>query len=122
MSATPLMFLIAFFMGCASAYLARRMERNPYLWFGIGFLFGICGIFAIFFVQPKKKPSQPVFTLHGPTDKLWYYLEGNAQKGPMSRDAVFQAWKAGTITPQTYVWHEELTDWKLLKETIRQEG
>jgi hypothetical protein len=124
---SPLMIVSALAMGSISAYLASKKGKNPYTWFAVGFLFGIFGIFAIFFVGGKKKPIAapppvPVLTIHGPTDKFWYYLDpAHKQQGPMSRDALTTAWRTGTVHLETYVWHEEMTDWKPLKETLKAE-
>lgn len=127
---SPLMIVSALAIGVLSAYLARKRGRNPYAWFSIGFLFGIFGIFAIFFASAKKKPSpisttksEPVFTIQGPIDKFWYYLDPtHQQQGPMSRDALSAAWKEGKVGLSTFVWHEEMTDWKPLKETLKAES
>ena len=63
---------------------------------------------------------QPHPVIIGPFDKLWYYLDPAHEKiGPMSFQALNQEWKQGKITPTTYVWHEELPDWKPLQEFIR---
>jgi len=120
---SPFMFLCAGIIGIVSAYFAHRMGRSPYLWFAIGFLFGIFGIFAIFFASKKKEESpkpEPVFIINGPKDKFWYYLNGaNERQGPMSHDALTNAWKEGKIDSSTYVWHEELREWTPLKETLK---
>lgn len=125
---SPLMLISAVAIGALSAYLAYKRERNPYLWFFVGFLFGIFGIFAIFFASAKKKPvpvaapPEPVFTIAGPTDKFWYYLDpAHQQQGPMSRDALTIAWKEGKVDLSTFVWHEEMAEWKPLKETLKLE-
>ena len=123
---TPLMFVSATVMGSISAFLAYKRKRNPYLWFALGFFFGIFGIFAIFFFGPKKKPApldlsplEPPLSISGPTDKFWYYLDpAHEQQGPMSHDALTKAFKEGVIGPATYVWHEEMPEWKPLKETL----
>lgn len=118
----PVILTISFLVGSFSAYYAYRTGKNPVLWFAIGFIFGLWGIFAFFFAPSmKKKPvsTEPVvsFNLRGPNDKLWYYLDrGNQQLGPMSRNALIEAWKMGEIGPSTYLWHEELADWKQLSE------
>ncbi len=125
----PLMVLSALVMGSISAYLAYKRKRNPYACFAIGFLFGIFGIFAIFFAGGGKKKSvqvppvpQPIFKIEGPSDKFWYYLDpSHQQQGPMSRDALTLAWKEGKVDLATYVWHEEMTDWKPLKDTLKGE-
>lgn len=122
------MLVNATIFGCISAYLAFKRGKNPYLWFGLGAFFGIFGIFAVFLVAPSKKSTKkplpsPVFKIHGPADKFWYYLDpSHIQQGPMSRDAVTDAWKSGKINLSTYIWHEEMSKWKPLKETLKAES
>lgn len=124
---SPTMLIMAAVIGTISAYLAFKREKNPYLWFAIGFLFGIFGIFAMFFASSSKKkplaaPKQPSFSIEGPSDKFWYYLDpAHNQQGPMSKDAITLAWKAGKLNPSTFVWHEELPEWKPLKESLKPE-
>jgi hypothetical protein len=115
------MTIAALIAGLGSAYLAHKRGRNPLLWFAIGTLFGIFGVFALFFAPTqKKKPAAPVWVIDGPKDKFWYYVDPNrATQGPISHDALTLAWKEGKITPATFVWHEDLTDWKLLKDTLK---
>lgn len=123
---TPSLFVFAAIAGIISAYVAAKRGKNPYLWFALGCLFGILGIFAILVAfPPKRKPAatkQPTWRIDGPTDKFWYYLDpANQQHGPMSRDALTIAWKSGKLTPTTYVWHEDLPNWKTLQETLKAE-
>lgn len=124
---SPLMIFMGILMGSISAYLAYKRERNPYIWFAIGFLFGLIGVFAAFFGSAKKKniepaPKAPVWKVVGPSDKFWYYVDpAGSKQGPMSRDALTAAWKEGRIDLSTYVWHEEMSDWKPLKETATTE-
>ncbi len=124
---SPVMLLTAAVMGTLSAYLAKKRGKNPYLWFALGFFFGIFGIFALFFTSGAKKiptqmPKQPVLRIEGPSDKFWYYLDPtHNQQGPMSRDALTEAWKSGKIDLSTFVWHEELPEWKPLKDTLKTE-
>lgn len=123
---SPTALLIAAGIGALSAYIAHRRGRNPYIWFFVGFIFGILGIMAIFFAPSGKKKAaaapidaKPEPTIQGPKDKFWYYLDlSNQQQGPMSHDALTLAWKDGTVNSATLVWHEDLTDWKPLKETL----
>jgi hypothetical protein len=121
----PFLIISALAMGFISAYLASKRHRNPYTWFVVGFLFGLLGIFAICIAGNKKKlliipPAAPNFKIHGPSDKFWYYLDpAHQQKGPMSLDGLTTAWKNGTVSPETYVWHEEMTEWKPLKDTLK---
>ena len=127
---SPAALIAACLIGGLSAYLSYRRGRNPYLWFFIGFLFGIFGIMAIFFAPLTKKKKgvaslqpteiKPIPKIAGPKDKFWYYLDpSNQQQGPMSHDALTLAWKEGRIVPTSYVWNEELTDWKPLQELIK---
>ena len=123
---SPLMLVIAFIVGIISACLASKRGKNPYLWFALGILFGIFGIFAICFASSSSKratqsaPKQPVFRIDGPVDKFWYYLDpSHSQQGPMSRDALTAAWESGKINPSTFIWHEDLPDWRPLKEALR---
>lgn len=124
----PLMLVSAAAFGGISSYLAYKRGRNPWTWFAIGFLFGIFGIFVIFFAAAKKAPRaspkrKPVFTIKGPADKFWYYLDPqNQQQGPMSLEGLKADWKRGKVGLSTYVWHEELTEWKMLKETLKAEN
>ncbi len=122
----PLAFVIAAVMGIISAYLAVKRAKNPYLWFAIGFFLGALGIFAILFITAAKKrpteeaPQERLLSIDGPTDKFWYYLDpAHKTQGPMSKDAISDAWKSGKIDLSTFIWHEELADWKPLKETLR---
>lgn len=128
LSTAALLFGFAF--AILSAYLAHRRGRNPYIWFCVGFFFGIFGVMAIFFA-PQKKPKEavqpipepipaPILSIQGPTDKFWYYLDPtHQQQGPMSLDALTLAWREGRISPATFVWHEDLSDWKPLKDLLK---
>ena len=123
---TPAALIGACIIGSLAAYLSYRRGKNPYLWFFIGFFFGLLGIMAIFFAPFSKKklppaPAQavPVFSIPGPTDKFWYYLDSSRQQqGPMSHHALVSAWKKGSVTLSTLVWNEELPEWKPLQELV----
>lgn len=107
-------------MAILSAHLAHRQKRNPYFWFAIGFFLGLIGILAFFFIPKQSAAVVQVPSLKGPTDKWWYYLDAeNKQQGPMSFDAMNRAWRDGKAKIDTYVWHEELPEWKPLKEFLK---
>jgi hypothetical protein len=127
MFSLPIHLLIASVVGFLSAYMASRRGRNVYLWFGIGFLFGILGMLAIFIMpnmrkKPEPRPAaiEPQPYIDGPIDRFWYYLDHlRQQQGPMSHNALTQAWKRGEIVASTLVWHEDLPNWKELQELIK---
>lgn len=127
MLSLPVHLLIATIVGFLSAHIANRRGRNSYLWFGIGFLFGILGILAIFLIPSAKKKQVPALPcaepqpyIDGPIDRFWYYLDtANRQQGPMSHNALTKAWKNGEIASSTLVWHEELAGWKELQGLIK---
>lgn len=120
---SPATLIMAVVFGMTASYLASRKKWNPYLWFFLGFIFGIVGLFAVFMVPPKKKVRRrapapkrtetPTPVLQGPSDKFWFYLDAShAQVGPISYNAIVKALHQGQISKTTYVWHENLTDWK----------
>jgi hypothetical protein len=123
-----LLLLSSLAVGSIAAYIATRRARNPYIWFTVGFVFGLLGVLALFIIPyPRKKALQeatirpaPQPFIDGPLDLYWYYLdEDRSQKGPVSRDALTRAWQSGDIGSSTFVWHEELPSWKPLQELIK---
>jgi hypothetical protein len=124
----PLMIASALCMGALSAFFAYKRGRNPYIWFAVGFLFGIFGICAIFFTSGKKKAPQPlkqapIFSIQGPKDKFWYYLDPtNQQQGPLSLDGLTKEWREGKVDLATLIWHEDLAEWQPLKNCVREGG
>lgn len=117
-------FCLAVVVGFVSAAIASRRGRNPFFWFAIGALFGILGLAAVFIIpvpsQKEKAPSAPAPYINGPVDCFWYYLdESQRQHGPMSHNALTEAWKKGAIPATTLVWHENLPGWKELQELIK---
>lgn len=125
---TQLMLFMTLVMGGAAAYLAKQRKKDPFLWFFIGSFFGLLGVLYLYFFakSPKKDPETAVQTPPTPiklappaSQKYWYYLNPeNQQFGPMSYDALNQAWKEGKISVETYVWNEDLENWKLFGELI----
>lgn len=118
--------LVSLICGGISAYFAKRKARSPYRWFFVGFLFGIFGTFAAYFAPFKRrkviilpKEEVPLPSIQGPSDKHWYYLDSTqTQQGPMSLNALTKAFREGKISLTTFVWNEELTEWKALKEFL----
>ena len=114
-------------VGLVSAWMARRRNKNPIPWFFVGFFLGFYGLLLFYLYRnnqqkkrtaPSTKPVPQPY-LAGPTDKFWYYLDpDNRQVGPMSHSAITNEWKQGKISPDTYVWHEDLSNWSPLQELI----
>lgn len=48
----------------------------------------------------------------------WFYSEKDERKGPVSEAQAKALIAARTITPETLVWNQSMTDWKSAKETI----
>lgn len=113
---TGFIFLISFTMGSIAYYIAKKKEKKAYLWFWWGFFFGLLGVLFLYFLPSKKKKEEPKASLPAPVaNKIWYYLsEDMTQSGPISTHALKQAWKDGTVTDTTYIWNEDLDDWKQL--------
>lgn len=53
------------------------------------------------------------------SNKLWYYLDSEMeQKGPVSASLLQEKIRTGHIVPDTYLWNEELDDWKPLESLL----
>ena len=122
--------LVGSITGLISAYFAYRRHRSPLFWFLIGFFFGLLGVIAFFLAPSSKKKRVPSHLeqpnpvpqpyLFGPSDKFWYYLnEAREQIGPLSHHGITNAWKEGKLSSATFIWHEELSEWKPLQELVR---
>lgn len=126
-------FTVSIIMGCISAYIAKGRGKNPYLWFGLGMIFGLFGVIFAFFIPAKKGRRRPgsqhptkeqVVTLDiTPTlgsfskESYWYYLDGqNAQQGPMSYDALKRSFFEGKVKTSTYIWNEQLENWQAFSD------
>lgn len=120
LTTTTLLIYIAF--GTATAYFAAKFKKNPYLWFFIGIFFGVCGLIILFFLNYKKKKSfeKKSFEKNIPpliSTKFWYYLNPENQSlGPFSINKLQNLFSEDKISKKTYVWNEDLKDWKLLKD------
>lgn len=120
----PLAFFMATLFAIACSYISINKKKSPYLWFALGFFFGILALLAIF-ILPKKEiiitaePNSKANSIPAKPHKLWYYLDhGDQQFGPMSYGAIEKALEEKKIDPHTYVWNEDLHDWKRLKEFL----
>lgn len=126
---TKLLVLIYLALGLVNGYYAKKLNKNPYLWFSLGVLFGIWSLITLFFLNyksnmEKRKNIQKhllneIIKKQILTDsKLWYYLNSeNKEIGPISSTKLNTLYNSGTISKITYIWNEELEDWKFLKDT-----
>lgn len=116
--------LVIVLLGCITSYFAKERGRDPVLWFFIGALFGLLGLFALFILpnpsQEEVKSDEGILAtelLPDPLDKQWYYLdEANGQHGPMGISELKTCWKAKTINSMTYVWCEGMQNWRTVSE------
>lgn len=110
--------------------MAKARGKNPYLWFFLGMFFGVFGLLFLYLSSRAKGAAQR--KAEGPTtiditpqfdpahsEKLWYYLEpDNQQKGPMSFNALAEAFRDGKVSNKTFVWNETLENWKPFAEFL----
>lgn len=116
--------------GLISAYMAFKRGRNPFIWFFVGFFFGMLGTLALFFAPkvvakeektplPQKKQESESY-LYGPIGKFWYYVNGNQEQvGPMSYEAISTEWKTGKLSKETLVWNEDMNEWESLEKLVK---
>ncbi len=122
-------FLFAILLGFACRQLALKQGKNPTVWFLLGTLFGVIPLLILAFFPPKiKAPLPPVkeptlkTLVDAHADKLWYYLGADkATLGPMSFKSLTEEWKEGKVVDSTFVWNEDLTEWKRLTEVMKSE-
>lgn len=133
---TLLTLLLGAVFGALCSYYAKQKGRDGFAWFFIGLFLGLIGLLLLFIlpakknlvVQEAKEESLPIeiepYEIKPVTPKkptlFWYYLDvENKQFGPMSEEALFLAWKEGKINDKTYVWNEEMENWKFYDEIFK---
>ena len=105
------------------------------IWFVLGAILGLIAIITLYILPPKAivapaagdplvLQSMEKEMMTGPADDinsrppelLWYYLDKeDKQYGPMSFYALQSAWDEDQIIASTYVWNEEMDNWKTLE-------
>lgn len=118
------------------SYQAYLRGKNPWLWFAIGFFFGILSpIFLLFFTahpqapasreSAKEFPSEEGFQEkqilqppHFNDDKvLWYYLDNeHRQMGPVTLMTLKELIEKEVLHKKTYVWTQGMGNWKKIEE------
>ncbi len=112
--------IIGVVCGLSCGFYAYRNKKNPYLWFFIGLMCGVLGLLFLIFFPFKKKQTEPVLAQPVPysySGKLWHYLDpANTCLGPMSEQKLHDEFKKGIITSSTYLWNQEMDEWKTLEQ------
>ncbi len=122
-------------LGYLCSKIALKRGRNPIVWFALGAILGLLAVIALYML-PKKAMVLPAAgapitsqtmekeVTNGsaddinrrPPELLWYYLDKeDKQYGPMSFYALQKAWDDDQIIGSTYVWNEEMDNWKTLE-------
>lgn len=116
-------------LGFICSQIAKKKNRNPTTWFYVGFFLGIIGVLLVALLPAQQRAVQQIILT--PTEivpiqnpviqelrqKHWYYLDKNqTQLGPMSFDAFKRCYQEGKFFITSYVWNEDLENWKKLEE------
>jgi hypothetical protein len=104
---------------------------NPWFGFFVGSFFGVLGLTVIYLIPQKKEaiviaPKSPFsekqnifFNNPDFQRKLWHYIDQNKK---VSEAVSLQKMKGeflkGKITMDTYIWNEEMSNWKQVKELV----
>ncbi|MCF7806592.1 MAG: GYF domain-containing protein [Simkaniaceae bacterium] len=123
----PLLLFIAYL----TSRFAIKKNRDPYFWFGLGFLFGILAPLILTFLPRVVKKEDIMdqipldLTPKSPEPPFphmdWYYLDQSHQQiGPLSFQLFKDAYEAGHIQNDSYIWNDSMTEWVVLstKENI----
>ena len=121
----PVLMLIASLFGCMCAYVAKKTDKNPIIWFAIGAFFGVFGLLAILYLTNKTIRSRQLATASVEIKKeiklphkMWYYLDADQkQYGPVSSFSVHQELKDKKI--DLFHGKKSLTENKLNKINLR---
>jgi hypothetical protein len=110
-------------LGLIASYFAIKQNRNYFIWFLLGFMFGTVTLIVLFFLKPPKKEEKQTATIPTLTNtikdsKFWYYLnKTKTEVGPLSSTKLISLYKNGVIFDNTFVWNEDLENWLYLKNT-----
>ncbi len=126
---TVFSIVLSFLLACQCSRYAKRKGRDSSVWFMAGAFFGLFALLLLLLLPAKKAPvpvappapKEPFLALSDHhVDKFWYFLDENKkQYGPMSFTALKSAWNTGSIQSKTFVWNEEMEEWKPLSEAVR---
>ncbi|VHO03873.1 DUF4339 domain-containing protein [Candidatus Rhabdochlamydia sp. T3358] len=118
---------ISLFWGWITAHFAQKKGLNPRNWYIAGVLF--CALAFIMVLFQRKETLKIPDPVHKPElvpiylsqrEYLWYYLnEAGQQFGPVNFQALTRAWENKKIQEESYLWNEDLEDWKRFKEVLQ---
>ncbi|HEY2811444.1 MAG TPA: DUF4339 domain-containing protein [Rhabdochlamydiaceae bacterium] len=121
----------------ACANVAKKRGRNPTYWFIGGAFLGLIALIVLLLLPRRVMavaPTAAAAVVAAPTPpslrlqalfenqigKFWYYLDAERQQnGPMSFEALSRAWNDGKLHKSSFVWNEELENWKRLEEIVQ---
>lgn len=137
-----LLIIPAILHGALAGWFAKKnLNASFYLWFFLGFMFGIFSWAALFYLRYLKKnnmerlQSSPVLAAISNTTvqvkapeikneskplpmilKEWYYLTPDEETvGPLSFQALKYALLEEEISKDSLVWNEDLSNWTKLE-------
>lgn len=118
---------ISLFWGWITARFAQKKGLNPRNWYIAGVLFCALAFIVVLFQRKKSlKVPGPVYkpklipTYPSQQGNLWYYLDKTGQQfGPISFQTLTRAWEDKKIQEESYVWNENLENWKKFKEVLQ---
>ena len=118
---------ISLFWGWITARFAQKKGLNQKNWYIAGMLFCALAFIMVLFQRKKNlKMPEPVdksqlIPIHlSHRECLWYYLNKTGQQfGPISFQALINDWENNKIEEESYVWNEDLDDWKRFNEVLQ---
>ena len=120
-----IVFILSIIFSCVFAFLsyhyASKRGRDPYIWFFLGFIFGLFGLIALFILPDIKKITSP--SLPPKQQKYspilyqeWFYIDSNKeQQPPITFEKLKTMWNDGTLKSSSYVWTKGMDNWKQIK-------
>lgn len=128
-------------MGAITSYVAAKRGRDPFIWFAIGILLGLIGLFILVLLPPytpgsEKKEGDAAISSDQDTGagsnlvslvitpaaipskydfvgKDWFYIDENGQQqGSITYHTLKTLWIEKKIETETFVWSEGMPEWK----------
>ena len=125
LSSNPYYLIFWALSGIFAAVYAKKVGKNPVIWFLIGFFLGAIGIFAfMFFGKKTQKPVEvketvPVLPSLNLFKGSWYYAENGQILGPVSDYLIKEKFETNELCESTLVWHESMSDWTEIKNLMK---